>query len=244
METVLEVLFSYLPLEVAMFLFVLIGIGFFLKNSIEKRIGYAFNPKLQLREQLEELQKDIQFCEDPEIKKSLTYKYAKLNVEYHFELGKPLEVSKKWLEYSEAGGRKEGFTLAELAIANSYLDIETLTSKPKINIRPLHRILFVLNLLGTAVFLTTASGLISTAIGLLSNGLWVMLLGILLSLPFWYGAWKNSGEILDFAYLWFSIRKRLKRLLEEDTVLEQQEQQRLIAKDDVPSLEEGKGDEA
>ena len=242
----LEVLLSSLPVEWALTLFFLIGISFFLKNSIEKRIGYAFNPKSRLREQLEELHKDIQFCEDPKIKKSLTYKRDKLLMEYHFELGKTLEVSKKWLEYSEAEGRKEGFTLAELAMAKLYLGIDPLTGKPKINLGVSQVTLLVVNFLGTGAFITIGSGLISAAIVLVSNGYgsWLGLLGILLSLPFWYGTWKSGDEILNFAYLWFSIPKRLERLLKEDKLLEQQEKQRLIEKDDVPSLKEDEGDKA
>jgi hypothetical protein len=240
----LEVLLARLPIELALILVLLMGLGFLSRSLIEKQLVYTFNPKARLREQMEELQQDIQFTEDPKLKKSLTSQRNKLRMEYHLGIGKPLEVSKKWLAYSEVESRKEGFTVAELAMAKLYLGIDPLTGKPKITIARLHITLFALNIIGAVILFGTAIGLLGAAWSLLLNGSRSGLLVALFSLPFWYGVWRNSSELLDFGYVLFPFSKTLKRLLEEDTVLEQQEPSRLVAKDDVPVLKKDEGDKA
>lgn len=209
----LEVIFSYLSPEQAVVLLTIIGIATFSRNFIERQIGYVFSPQTRLKEQIEDVQKDIQLTTDPEIASYLRYKYEKLVMEYQFELVKPINISKKWLSYSEAKGREDGFTLAALATANLYLGVDETTGTPQIQVSRLHSLLLFFNLVGSLVLLVFASVVITVAIVMIVNGWWTGILIAILAILAWYFAGRFADAVFDFVYVQTTFRKQLSQLL-------------------------------
>jgi hypothetical protein len=175
---------------------------------IERYLPQKLDPQAALRRQLEEIRQDIATEQNAQVQKALLYRQQQLLIEYHFGLTGRLSVTEPWLLLSEVH-RQDGFTLTQLQMMNSYLDLSPKDHLPQLRFRWAHHILTFFSLIAVIVCNIVAAFLVTLALVTIVNGNSAGLIALVVAAIPWYIAGRNADVVFYYVNARFVMQRQV-----------------------------------